>query len=168
MISIASRSFSSGGPHTWIATGAPGLATRPASESAWAMSSAKKKQLKPVTRSKRSEAKGRFSISPTRTSASGNTAARQRCQGLRGIEPGDLAPALRGEPQVRTRSAADVEDAPTGPRARPSEHLLVVRRLLVLAERPVPRCRAPERPPATCAALDGGIQDVLSYDIDYE
>jgi hypothetical protein len=47
----ASISFRSCGPHTWITTGAPGFATRPASRSAAAMSLAKKNELKPVTKS---------------------------------------------------------------------------------------------------------------------
>jgi hypothetical protein len=48
---IASRSFRSCGPQTWITTGDPGFATRPASRSARPMSVAKKNELKPVTRS---------------------------------------------------------------------------------------------------------------------
>ena len=51
---IASMSQCSGGPHTWATTGAPDLATLPASRSAPTRSAAKKNDVKPVTRSKRS------------------------------------------------------------------------------------------------------------------
>ena len=49
-----SSSQRSGSPKTWITIGAPGLATRPASRRAATRSSAKKNEVKPVTRSKES------------------------------------------------------------------------------------------------------------------
>ena len=104
----------SGSPQTWITTGAPGFATRPASRSAATMSVAKKNELKPVTRSKLSSAKGSDSISPTSSSALREPAVGDLDQRLGGIEPGDARAAVGGEAQEGAGAAADVEHAVAG------------------------------------------------------
>ena len=115
---IAVRSQRSGRPQTWITTGAPGFATRPASRSAAVMSAAKKNELKPATRSKVPSSQGRNCMSPTRTSASGTRSRASSTSGSAASMPKTRAP--RSAAKRRNTPVPQPTSSTTSPGSMPT------------------------------------------------
>jgi hypothetical protein len=87
-------------------------------------------------------------------------------QRLRRIDPVRAPTALCDEAQERPDATSDIEHAPARFEPDASERVLVVRDLLVLAQRPVRGPRAPQRAPALCTSGDGGrchVRFLLDY-----
>ena len=111
------------------------------------MSSAKKNDVKPVTRSNASSAKGSDCRSPWTQLGLRDAAAGDREQVLRRVEARDLRAAVGAQPQEDARAAADVEDPVARTDARALERGLVDRQLLLLVPGPVAGPVAPQRAP---------------------
>jgi hypothetical protein len=77
-------------------------------------------------------------------------------QGPRGIKTEHTRAAVRDQAQKRPDAAADVEHELPRLEVDPPQRLLIRRPLLILAERPVPRPSAPQRPPPLRASTRAG------------